>query len=278
MSAVATTDQPILLSNHVFEQDIPPTIADGIAALLDMDRQIIVVVGKSDGRMSGFLADLTHCITRRGSLLRIKVPLSVAEFHRALAAQLRLAPGEESGVQLASQVGHRLQDTAPSGRYVLLCEKADQYPLPTLEAIRQISNYPVSIVLVGGRGLTRRLRRASLLPLRQRVTHQLALNRFGDARWLWGMLAALLFAAGAAWYLRSARSLPGEAVPPPIPVKPSLPAEPPAHPITPASATLPPTLSVPMEGMTDALAAAAEPGPPEPELQLNLEHELAVRR
>lgn len=204
MSVATSTAQPVYLSTHVFEQDIPPSIADGIAELLKLDRQIIIVTGKADGRMLGFLADLTHGISRRGSLLRLKSSLGPEELHGALAAQLHLPIAQDNAVQTASRVGHRLQQPAPRGRFVLLCEAVDQYPLATLEAIRQISNYPVSIVLVGGHALNRRLRRASLRPLRQRVTHQLSLNRMGMGMGmgLWGSLAiaALLLAAGVFWW------------------------------------------------------------------------------
>lgn len=264
MSA-ATTEQPVFLSTHVFEQDIPPTIADGIAALLEMDRQIIIVTGKIDGRMAGFLADLTHCISRRGSLLRIKSPLGPEELHTALAGQLHLPPATETPIQLASRIGHRLQQPAPRGRYVLLCEAADQYALPTLEAIRQISNYPVSIVLVGGHALRRRLRRASLRPLRQRVTHQLTLNRFGilSAR-LWLALLGLLAGAALMLFLRG---MPSESVP--------MEDVAPSRPISLKAVAAPQAVSAPV--MPEPAVAEEQPVPPpaEPELHLTLDHTLS---
>lgn len=266
MSA-ATTEQPVFLSTHVFEQDIPPTIADGIAALLEMDRQIIIVTGKIDGRMAGFLADLTHCISRRGSLLRIKSPLAPEELHTALAGQLHLPPATETPIQLASRIGHRLQQPAPRGRYVLLCEAADQYALPALEAIRQISNYPVSIVLVGGHGLSRRLRRASLRPLRQRVTHQLSLNRFSmlTARF-WLALLGLVAGGALLLYLQGTPSQ--EAAP--------MEDAAPSRPISLKAVTAPQAVSAP--AMPEAGVAEEQPAPPpaEPELHLTLDHALSA--
>lgn len=265
MNAVTTTEQPVFLSTHVFEQDIPPTIADGIAALLGLDRQIIIVTGKIDGRMAGFLADLTHCISRRGSLLRIKSSLGPDELYAALAGQLHLPPATETPVQLASRIGHRLQQPAPRGRYVLLCEAADQYPLPTLEAIRQISNYPVSIVLVGGRGLARRLRRASLRPLRQRVTHQLSLNRsiMPTAR-VWLALIGLLAGAALLLFLQDApqETAPMEDTAPPRPISLRA-AEPPVAP--------PPAVPAPLE-----VEVPPAPLPVEPELHLTLDRALST--
>jgi hypothetical protein len=257
----ATTAQPIQLSTHVFEQDIPPTIADGIAALLSQDRQIIIVTGKIDGRMSGFLADLTHCITRRNSLLRIKSSLAADELHAALSAQLHLPSVNDNVVQLAARLGQRLQQPAPRGRFVLLCEAADQYPLPTLEAIRQISNYPVSIVLVGSFALTRRLRRSSLRPLRQRITHQLSLNRFGAGPWLWLLLALAVAALGLLWYLPGLpqQAVVVEDVAPPRPIVQKPLAEP-APPVAPAADVVEPE-------------PVAEPAPPD--LRLTLDRELS---
>lgn len=191
MSAAATSQRPLLLSSHAFEQTIPPSIADGVAGLLAADRQIIIVTGKPDGRMGGFLADLSHSIARQDSLLRIRSPLGADEFHIALAGQLHLPTGSDTPGQIAARVGQRLLQPAPKGRFVLLCEGADHYELPTLEAVRQIGNYPVSIVLVGGHALKRRLRQRLLAPLRQRITHQLALNRRPPA-WLWLVPALLL--------------------------------------------------------------------------------------
>jgi hypothetical protein len=175
----AATDRAFPFLSEEFDGDAPPSLADGVAMLLQQDRQIILVMGKRDGRMGGFLADLTHSITKRDSLLRIKSPLTPEEFHRALAGQLGLPPSAETPVQPAARVGQRLRHPAPTGRYVLLCEGADRYAAETLEVVRQISNYPVSIVLAGSHALKWRLRRASLAPLRQRITHQLALT-LGD--------------------------------------------------------------------------------------------------
>jgi hypothetical protein len=258
MSAAATSEHGLLLSTHAFEQDIPPSIADGVAGLLRVDRQIIVVTGKLDGRMGGFLADLTHSISKRGSLLRIKSALTADEFHAALAGQLHLPPRNETPVELAARIGRRLQQAAPKGRFALLCEGADQYELATLEAIRQLSNYPVSIVLVGGHSLTRRLRRRSLAPLRQRITHQLALNRRSLFTTLFWIGLIVLVAGGALTYLLSPTQHTEDVAPPrPISVK----AAPPA--LAPAPVVVTPP--------APELPASA------PELQLVLEQELSVR-
>ena len=272
MSAATTTEQPVFLSTHVFDQDIPPTIADGIAALLKMDRQIITVTGKVDGRMSGFLADLTHCISRGGSLLRVKTALSPEELHAALATQLHLPTSSETAVQLAARVGHRLQQLAPRGRFVLLCEAANQYSFPTLEAIRQISNYPVSIVLVGGPALNRRLRRGSLKPLRQRITHQLSLNRTLMEWWSWLLLLVAIVTVAWFWSVqqRETAAFPVEEVFPsrPVSVEPMA-TEPAPMPIT--TAPLPDVQPVAQEDMVEAPAADQ---PAEPGLRLTMEHEL----
>ena len=269
MSAVATTEQPLFLSSHAYEQDLPPSIADGVAGLLALDRQIIIVTGKTDGRMAGFLADLTHGISRRGSLLRIKSPLKVDEFHAALAGQLRLPPQSEAPAQLAARVGQRLQQPAPKGRYVLLCEAADQYDASTLEAIRQISNYPVSIVLVGAHILSRRLRRASLAPLRQRVTHQLALNRRGLFSPLAGaaLLATLVVAAAATHFLTSGQRIEDIAPPRPISVRAATPVP---EPTMPAAA---PVLATEIAAQE---VPAPEPVITEPALHLHLDYDLSA--
>ena len=200
---LATTELKALLSTHAFEQDIPPSIADGLAALLAQDRQIVVVTGKWDGRMSGFLADLSHGISKRSTLLRIKSPLDVEAFYAALAAQLQLPA--KGALSLAARVGQRLLLPAPKGRFVLLCEAADAYKDATLEAIRQISNYPVGIVLAGTPRLLRRLGARRLSALRQRITHQLALNRRGlFANPFWPTVVLLVLGGGGLIYwLRS---------------------------------------------------------------------------
>ena len=277
MSVATTTERSVFLSTHVFDQDIPPTIADGIAELLKMDRQIITVTGKIDGRMSGFLADLTHCISRGGSLLRIKSALDPVEMHAALATQLHLPTANEGAVQIASRIGHRLQQPAPRGRFVLLCEAADQYPLPTLEAIRQISNYPVSIVLVGSHALTRRLRRASLKPLRQRITHQLSLNRYGLASWGWLAIILAVLAFAGYWYMQPSaeqRAFPEKEALPTRPISPMPVAEEQAPlPITPAPAVAEAGKVV---AEMPSPAQATEPPSDKLELRLTMERELST--
>lgn len=228
MSAAADSAQSPFLSTHAFEPDIPPSIADGVANLLAQERQIIVVTGRIDGRMGGFLADLSHGIARQGSLLRIKAPLSADEFHTALAAQLKLPTLEGTPGELAAQVGRRLDAPAPKGRYILLCEGTERYETATLEAIRQISNHPVSIALVGGHSLLQRLHRRSLAPLRQRVTHRLALNRRLPSAAFWLALVVLLGAGAALMFpLLAERPADEAGVARPISVRP---AAPPAQP------------------------------------------------
>lgn len=259
MSAAATGAPSPFLSTHAFEQDIPPSVADGVANLLAQDRQIVIVTGKIDGRMGGFLADLSHGIARRGSLLRIKSPLNADEFHAALAGQLNLPAAGDTPGQLAARVGQRLQQPAPKGRYVLLCEGADQYALPTLEAIRQLSNHPVSLVLVGSHALSRRLRGRSLAPLRQRVTHQLALSRRLPTPSFWLALIVLLGGgSGLMSALLPHRPAEDATVPRPISLKP-------AHPKAAVSARAP---SVPGPVGTNVASQ-------NPDLQLLLERELS---
>lgn len=261
MSAAATREQPPFLSTHAFEQDIPPSIADGVASLLALDRQIIVVTGKIDGRMGGFLADLSHSIAKHGSLLRIKSPLGADEFLTALAGQLNLSAGSGTVGQLAARVGQRLQEPAPKGRFVLLCEGADQYELATLEAIRQLSNHPVSIVLVGGHALRRRLRQRSLAPLQQRVTHQLALTRQLPTPSFWLTLVVLLGGGSALMYSLLPERHTEDAVPPrPISVRPPAPAQ--------------MAVSAPAG---EILAAASVMAPEDAGLQLLLERDLSPR-
>jgi hypothetical protein len=192
----ATLDPALFLSTHAYEQDIPPSIADGVAGLLSEERTIVVVTGRPDGRMSGFLADLCHGISKRNTLLRVKAPLPPEEFQAALAAQLQLPL--KPGLPVAAQVGRRLDKPAPRGRFVLVCEGADQYSDETLEAVREVSNHPVSIVLAGSPRLSRRLARRQTAALGSRVTHLLALNR--PAPWanpFWWIVVPLV-AAGVA--------------------------------------------------------------------------------
>lgn len=226
---LATTELKALLSTHAFEQDIPPSIADGLAALLAQDRQIVVVTGKWDGRMSGFLADLCHGISKRSTLLRIKSPLDPEAFYASLAAQLHLPA--KGALPVAARVGQRLLLPAPKGRFVLLCEAADAYEEATLEAIRQISNYPVGIVLAGTPRLLRRLAARPLAALRQRVTHQLALSRRGfSANPFWPTVTLLVLGGGGLIYywLRGEPVTVPPAESPPAPIVHRAPAPPPA--------------------------------------------------
>lgn len=225
MSAT-TLDPAAYLSTHAYEQDIPPSIADGVAGLLAQDQRIVVVTGRTDGRMSGFLADLSHGISKRCTLLRIKAPLAPEEFFAALAAQLGLSL--DGRLPAAARVGQRLMQPAPKGQFVLLCEGADQYGDATLEAIRQISNYPVSIVLAGSHRLHRRLGARRLAPLKARVTHTLALNRRWLAKLFWPTVLLLVGLGGALVYWAAPSAPPSEdRVPPrPIAARPAPPAPP----------------------------------------------------
>ncbi|MEJ5211332.1 MAG: hypothetical protein WHV61_07885 [Burkholderiales bacterium] len=261
MSA-ATLDPARFLSTHAYEQDIPPSIADGVAGLLAQDRHIVVVTGKMDGRMSGFLADLCHGISRQGTLLRIKAPLPPEEFHAALAAQLQLPAGGEDRLPLAARVGRRLMQPAPRGRFVLLCEAADRYEDATLEVVRQLSNYPLSIVLAGSHRLLRRLKARRLAPLFQRITHRLALNRSGLwANPFWPTLLLLLAGGGGLIYVLW--------TPPPLPEPPPRPIVSPPAPAASRSAIPPP---IPQAAPSHPAAAETESG-----LTLVLETDLRSR-
>lgn len=261
MSAT-TLDPARFLSTHAYDQDIPPSIADGVAGLLAQDRHIVVVTGRMDGRMSGFLADLCHGISRRGTLLRIKAPLPPTEFHGALAAQLQLPADGEERLPLAARIGRRLMQPAPRGRFVLLCEAADRYQDETLEAVRQLSNYPVSIVLAGSHRLWRRLKARRLAPLSQRITHRLALNRSGLlANPFWPTVLLLLAGGGGLIYVLW--------TPPPLPEPPTRPIVSPPAPAASRPAPPPPTAQA---AVPEPAAAGTEAG-----LTLVLERDLRSR-
>jgi len=79
-------------------------------------------------------------------------------------------------MQLATKVGDRLRENAPNGNFVLLCEGAHNYSNALLESIRQLSNYPINIVLSGRPKIHRRLWRPALSALKQRFNYRLDLN------------------------------------------------------------------------------------------------------
>ena len=103
-------------------------------------------------------------------------------------------------MQLAAKVGERLQTPAPRGGFVLLCEGAHLFPLELLESIRQLSNYPINIVLCGFRPLLRRLGRSAL---NQRVNYRLELDTSTFTTPFKWLLVLAVFAGtaylGAAW-------------------------------------------------------------------------------
>lgn len=179
-------------------------LAEQIAMMLRAEHQVVVLVtGRDVGRMNGFLADLTHAVTHSDSVLRIKAALDTHELFVALAGQLNVQANGLSPMQLAAKVGERLNQAAPRGSFVLLCEGAHLFSKALLEAIRQLSNYPINIVLCGHRPLLRHIARASL---NQRVNYRIELDavHFTTAfKWL---VVLVIFAgvayAGISWLSR----------------------------------------------------------------------------
>lgn len=181
-----------------------PGLADQVALLLAEEQQVMVAItGPEDGRMTGFLADLTHAVSKRCVVLRIKVTLTASELFQALAAQLGIATEGLNTILVAARVGQRLSERAAKGHYVLLCEGAHTYRPGMLEVVRQLSNYPINIVLVGKRGMLGRFRRATGGNLNQRINYQLDMIGPQAGRWLKTPLIALIVASlaylGAQW-------------------------------------------------------------------------------
>ena len=186
-------------------QEMPePNLAEQVAMMLRAERQVVILItGRDSGRISGFLADLTHALSHGDSVLRIKTALDVPELFVLLAGQLGLPSHNLSPMQLATKVGERLGEKAPAGHFVLLCENAQQFSDALLESIRQLSNYPINIVLCGRPLLLRRLARPTLFALTQRLNYRLNLDESkftGAFKWLltlivFGGLAYL----GARW-------------------------------------------------------------------------------
>jgi hypothetical protein len=174
MSALAATSTiPWLPTTSAVEaQEI--SLAEQVAMMLRVERQVVVLAtGTDTGRMGGFLADLTHAVSQHDSVLRIKAALDAHELFVALAGQLNLPAPDLSPMQLAAKVGERLREAAPRGGFVLLCEGAHLFSDALLESIRQLSNYPINIVLCGHPPLLRRLARSAL---NQRVNYRLELD------------------------------------------------------------------------------------------------------
>lgn len=180
------------------------SLAEQIAMMLRVERQVVVLAtGRDMGRMSGFLADLTHAISQYDSVLRIKAALDSQELFIALAGQLSLPTQDLSPMQLAAKVGERLGEPAPRGGFVLLCEGAHLFSAALLESIRQLSNYPINIVLCGHRPLLRRLARSAL---NQRVNYRLELDAAAFTKPFKWLVVLLVFAglafAGTSWLTR----------------------------------------------------------------------------
>lgn len=174
MSTLAATSTIPWLPTTSAMEEAEISLAEQIAMMLRVERQVVVLAtGRDTGRMGGFLADLTHAVSRHDSVLRIKAALDSQELFVALAGQLNLPPHDLSPMQLAAKVGERLREPAPRGGFVLLCEGAHLFSAALLESIRQLSNYPINIVLCGHRPLLRQLARSAL---NQRVNYRLELD------------------------------------------------------------------------------------------------------
>lgn len=204
MSSIAATSAIPWLPTTSALQESEISLAEQVAMMLRVERQVVVLAtGRDTGRMGGFLADLTHAVSQHDSVLRIKAALDAQELFVALAGQLNLPAHDLSPMQLAAKVGERLRETAPRGGFVLLCEGAHLFSDALLESIRQLSNYPINIVLCGHRPLLRRLARSAL---NQRVNYRLALDTAPLAtpfKWLivLAVFAGLAY-AGTAWLAR----------------------------------------------------------------------------
>lgn len=168
------------------------SIAEQVAMMLHAERQVLVVAsGRDPGRLSGFLADLTHALSHGETVLRIKAAIEPTELYPLLAGQLGLPPTKQQDGQIAVQVGERLSAPARNGHYVLLCEGAHLYDNGLLEVIRQLSNYPINIVLCGRPLLLRRLQGRVLRSLRQRINYRLSLDEVSTTGYTKPMLIAL---------------------------------------------------------------------------------------
>jgi len=174
MSSIAATSAIPWLPTTSTLEEMDISLAEQVAMMLGVERQVVVLAtGRDAGRMSGFLAELTHAVSRRDSVLRIKAALNAQELFVALAGQVNVQTKDLSPMQLAAAVGERLSQTAPRGGFVLLCEGAHLFSRELLESIRQLSNYPINIVLCGHRPLLRRLARSAM---NQRINYRLELD------------------------------------------------------------------------------------------------------
>lgn len=220
-----------------------PGLADQVAWLLAEELQVMVAItGPEDGRMTGFLADLTHAASKRCTVLRIKVTLTAAELFQALAGQLGIATEGLNTILVAARVGQRLSEKAGKGHYVLLCEGAHSYSPGMLEVVRQLSNYPINIVLIGRRGMLRRFRRATGGSLNQRINYQLDMSSTDTGRWLKHLLTAIMVAALAYVAAQWLGQREPEPVPAPIPaqrITPAMPVSPPEPALAPTQTLAP---------------------------------------
>jgi len=176
------------------------SLAEQVASMLHLERQVMILItGNDSGRMSGFMAELTHAVSHGDTVLRIKAAIAVDELFVLLAGQMHLPTQGMNQMQTATYVGERLREDAPQGNYVLLCEAAHQYTSVLLENIRQLSNYPINIVLSGRPKLLRRLWRPSLFALKQRLNYRLNLNEWQfTSAFKWLLFLALI--GGAAYF------------------------------------------------------------------------------
>lgn len=196
----ATSAIPWLPTTSEFSGE-EASLAEQVASMLHMERQVMILITCGDsGRTSGFMAELTHAVSHGDTVLRIKAAIAAEELFVLLAGQMHLPTQGLNQMQLATYVGERLREDAPQGNYVLLCEGAHQYTSALLENIRQLSNYPINIVISGRPKLLRMLWRPSLYALKQRLNYRLDLNewQFTNAfKWL----LALSVIAGAAYFV-----------------------------------------------------------------------------
>ncbi len=204
-----TSAIPWLPTTSAMEEE-EVSVAEQVAAMLHAERQVMILItGSDNGRVSGFLAELTHAVSDTDTVLRIKAAIDAEELFVLLSGQLHVQSMGLNLMQLAIKVGERLRESAPSGNFVLLCEAAHDYSNELLESIRQLSNYPINIVLCGRPKLYRRMWRPALSALRQRMNYRLDLNEwhFTSAfKWLTALLI-LGAAASFAWHWLSERAI-----------------------------------------------------------------------
>lgn len=237
------------------------SIAEQVAAMLHAERQVMILItGSDNGRVSGFLAELTHAVSDTDTVLRIKAAIDAEELFVLLSGQLNVQSIGLNLMQLAIKVGERLRESAPSGNFVLLCEAAHDYSNDLLESIRQLSNYPINIVLCGRPKLYRRMWRPALSALRQRMNYRLDLNEWhftGAFKWL-VVLLILGAAAFFSWQWLSGRveeepptktiaDLPKNSV---VTAPPALAASPPAADTAPAEPPAAKPASEPDQGLS----------------------------